>query len=58
MTVSMQTEGVKKTLTHKDMVVKQAKEIANQRDSIENEVLAKTQSLREQLLARDAQRDR
>lgn len=44
--------------TFPDMVVRQAREIAQQRDTIENEVLSKTQSLREQLLARDAQRDR
>lgn len=40
------------------MVVRQAKEIAQQRDGIENEVIVKTQGLREQLLARDVQRDR
>lgn len=40
------------------MVVRQAKELALQREGIENEVLTKIQSLREQLLVKDTQRDK
>jgi hypothetical protein len=40
------------------MVARHAKELAIQRDTIENEALSKTQTLREQLMAKDSQRDK
>ena len=40
------------------MVARHAKELALQREGIETEALSKTHTLREQLMAKDAQRDK